>query len=271
MRLQTLLSRLFPPQHGTVLALAIAASIAGCVVLFIILQMLPGPARKRLIVLATFLAGLYYAAEFFWPSTNNPLTFALTPMGDFASVLAAFTVGLGIYSLIRIHVGNVARQRGSWGNSIVLLLCIVFMAIAGLWFEDSSNPSLKMIYRSLFRDVLANYDGAMFAILAFFIVSAAYRAFRIRSAEATLLMLAALVVMLGQVPLGQAITHNLPEKGYFTSIFRVENVSNWLLMWVNGPAQRAISFGLGVGALAIGLRVWLSLERGAYFEAKTEE
>src|SRR5437764_852980 len=85
-----------------------------------------------------------------------------------------------------------------------LFASMVTMAVAGIGFENGR------FYRSIFQDLLANFDAAMFASLAFFIIGAAYRAFRIKSAEATLLMLSALVVMLGQVPIGQAITSGLP-------------------------------------------------------------
>ncbi|MGC8666844.1 MAG: hypothetical protein ACP5VE_01840 [Chthonomonadales bacterium] len=275
MNLQSFLERHFPRLHGAALTEAIIGASLGCVVLFAVLQALPPKGRKALIAWVTFVAGLFYATEFFWPpdpkTHENPLSFAVPGVGNITGVLAAFTIGLGVYSLVRIHGGNVLRLKQGWENSLVLLIGIVVMAVSGLAFERSPNPHLVMIYRSLFRDVLANFDAAMFAILAFFIISAAYRAFRIRSAEATLLMLAALVVMLGQIPIGQAITNGLPARGAYLSLLRLDNISNWLLTVVNAPAQRAINFGLGVGALAIALRVWLSLERGAYFDAKVEE
>lgn len=269
MNLQKALSTLFPPAQGPWRLWAPLLAAAACVLLFFMLQALPGRARKVLIAGMTFLAGLFYALEFFWPvdprTDENFLTFAVPTVGNVINVLAAFTLGLGVFSLVRIHVGKIVKLREGWGNSVVLLASLLIMAIAGLGFENT------IFFRSLFRDVLNSFDAAMFATLAFFIISAAYRAFRIKSAEATLLMVAALVVMLGQIPIGQYLTHWIPEKGTFASLFRLDNISNWLLLTVNAPATRAIGFGLGIGGLAIALRLWLSLERGAFFEAKAEE
>ncbi len=83
--------------------------------------------------------------------------------------------------------------------------------------------------------------------------------------EATLLLLAAFVVMLGQVPIGMAVTRGLPTEGPL-SHFRVEQMANWLMTGINAAAQRGILFGSSVGALAMSLRIWLSLEKGAFFE-----
>ena len=104
----------------------------------------------------------------------------------------------------------------------------------------------------------------MFSLLAFYIVSAAYRAFRIRSGEALVLMIAAVIVMLTPLPLGIAITNWIPEHSFWGN-FRIERIGEWLLMTVNSAALRAIAFGLGIGGLAMSLRIWLSLERGTYF------
>jgi hypothetical protein len=105
----------------------------------------------------------------------------------------------------------------------------------------------------------------MFSLIAFYIVSAAYRAFRIKSLEAGLMMAAAAIIMLALVPAGTAITNWLPETG-FLSIFRIERIGYWLLIGPNMAAQRAIGFGVAVGGLAMGLRIWLSLERGSFFD-----
>jgi hypothetical protein len=89
----------------------------------------------------------------------------------------------------------------------------------------------------------------------------------VRSAEAALMMITAIILMAGQVPLGMALTHWIPgaDPETLPGVLRIENFSYWVLSKLNMPVQRAIEFGLGLGALAMALRIWLSLERGTYF------
>ena len=94
----------------------------------------------------------------------------------------------------------------------------------------------------------------MFALLAFYVASAAYRAFRIRSLESALMMLAAILVMLGQIPFGLWISDDLPL------------VRLWLLEVPNSAAFRAIAIGSGVAGLIMAFRMWLSLEADKYNE-----
>jgi len=95
----------------------------------------------------------------------------------------------------------------------------------------------------------------MFALLAFFIASAAFRAFRIRTAEAGLLAVAALIVMLGRVPLSNALTEWLPEGA------RLQAVQEWIMNVPQNAAKRAILMGAALGVMATGLRVILGIER----------
>jgi hypothetical protein len=89
----------------------------------------------------------------------------------------------------------------------------------------------------------------MFALLAFFIASAAFRAFRARNVEAALLLGSAILIMLGRVPLGRAISGWLPW------------ISDWIIDIPNNAGRRAIMMGAALGAIATSLRVILGLER----------
>jgi hypothetical protein len=92
-------------------------------------------------------------------------------------------------------------------------------------------------------------QGTMFSLLAFFIASAAFRAFRMRSFEATLLAIAAVIVMLGRVPVGAQIWDKLPV------------ISDWIMNVPQMAAKRAIMIGAALGAISTGLKVILGIER----------
>jgi hypothetical protein len=124
------------------------------------------------------------------------------------------------------------------------------------------------VYHVLFHGLFFPLGATTFSLLAFYIASAAYRAFRVHTAEAGLMMAAAFVVMLGQVPVGEWLTHAIPADGTWRFL-RLEVVGDWIMKWLNMPAQRGILFGIAVGALAMSLRVWLGLERGTFFSEQS--
>ncbi|MDX1934339.1 MAG: hypothetical protein SFU56_17185 [Capsulimonadales bacterium] len=264
---------LFVPQSGPLLWLFIVGALLFGGLCLFLLTLAPPRARKPLIAAVTFLAGLFFAAEFFWPVATsgdnigkNFLTPYLKPVSDMTTVLQAFALGVGIYSLLNVHLRAIARRRQGWGFSVVLVGSILAIAVPALWKEyDRENTVARGLYTLAYDGGFNALNAAMFSIVAFYIVSAAYRAFRARSVEATILLCSALVVILGQIAVGQALTSWLPAEG-FAANFRLEILRNWILTRVNAPAVLAIELGIGIGALATSLRLWLSLEQGSYFE-----
>jgi len=109
------------------------------------------------------------------------------------------------------------------------------------------EPSLKMW---IFNKVFSPLQSTMFSLLAFYVASAAFRAFRARSVEATLLLAAGVIVLLAQVQMGE------------TATMAVGNVKSFLLGYILKAAERAIVIGMALGVLATGLRIVLGLERG---------
>lgn len=271
------------PHHGSAYFGKIAFGIFLVLVILGLLQAAPKQYRRGIIAVFTFVGGLYYFLEFFWPVKKGHDGNFLTPYQDLvanlSAVVGAFAIGLGIVSLIQFHSRNIMRRREGWGNSVALLCAAAAMAVFTIrdqyWgkqilFHDpfTGHPQDNHgIFILLFNGGLNSLDAATFSLIAFFIASASYRAFRIRSVESSLLMIAALIVMLASTTLGTAITSGVPAEGWRAN-FRIEHISEWLLTRLNAPAQRGIVFGLEVGALATSLRLWLSLERGAYFDAE---
>ena len=101
----------------------------------------------------------------------------------------------------------------------------------------------------IYTYVMVPLQGSMFAILAFFIASAAYRSFRARSKEAAVLLIAAVIVMLGRVPLGE---HLIPATG---------DITIWILNVLNAAVRRAILIGISLGAVALSLKIIFGQER----------
>jgi hypothetical protein len=101
----------------------------------------------------------------------------------------------------------------------------------------------------IYDHVFAPCNATMFALLAFFVASAAFRAFRARNVESALLLGSAIIILLARAPIGRAISTRLPA------------LAQWILDVPSNGSRRAIIMGAAVGAIATGLRVILGIER----------
>jgi hypothetical protein len=125
---------------------------------------------------------------------------------------------------------------------------------AGQIVEVRGDPPMTWgrdgrVFVWIYDHVFDPCNSTMFALLAFFVASAAFRAFRARNVEAALLLGAAIFVMLGRAPLGRSISDVFPDFG------------QWLIDIPNNAGRRAIMMGAAIGAIATGLRVIVGLER----------
>lgn len=285
------------PGQGLVIWVAIGL-LLGIALLFAFTQV-PSNLRRWIIVGFTFLAGLPYVLAYLWPkpigadlqndvprNLSEQIGFtinqAIDPVGKITNVLQAFLLGVGIFSLVRVHITKVRRKSENWGFSTVLLVCFALMTTVGFmdWrqrkFMDDNGllnePSNWGFFQYandlMFEGMYQQMDSAMFSMIAFFILSAAYRAFRIRSVEATVMMASALILMLNLMGAltyawGTGIESLVVQTGNpFFMNFKLNVMADWLRSTMQIPAIRAIDFGVFLGALAMGLRLWLGLEKG---------
>jgi hypothetical protein len=194
-------------------------------------------------LLVTFLSGAAIAALFFIPhykaqAVNSKLL-------EWTLVVYAFALILGSMSLWSSHARKVKNRAEGWMYSVVTLTSLVVITILGVWKGVGDGTPVGTIYNT----VNSPLASTMFALLAFVIASAAFRAFRARSVEATLLLVTAIVMMVGRVSIGPIISPHLP------------GMTEWLLDVPNLAAKRAIALGVGLGAVSMALKIILGIER----------
>jgi len=182
----------------------------------------------------------------------EPTYNSLATSGRSASaVISAFAVGLSVMLLSRNHARRIMRKR-TMIESSVLLICLWSMLVVGFFrfVVYGIRPSGDYMVQRLFNGIVAPGDSTIYAILAFFIASAAYRAFRARTIEATILLVAGIVVMLGKAPIGELLWGGLPD------------VSNWILNVINTAGSRVILMSAILAMIALYIRIILGYERG---------
>lgn len=200
--------------------------------------------RLQIPLAITFFVGMFMLLQFFVPHKLGYDVYEA--LLSWARIIGAFALVLGVGSLFQRHLERIRRRRQDWGYSVVTLISFAVMVVVGIaWGKDKGTP-----FHWLFMNVQVPLDATMFSMLAFFVASAAYRSFRARSTEATLLMLAAVVVMLGRVPVGEQISKHLPA------------ATEWIMSVPTVAAKRGIIFGVALGAIATSFRIIFGIERG---------
>lgn len=202
--------------------------------------------KRTIPFLITLVVGLYMLVGFFVPHPGVATTYG--DMQQWAIVVVGATYVLGVANLLRINWQKVARREQDWLFKAVLIAGLLVTMAIGFsegtrYSEDSSK--FQWIYRTFYSSMAAT----MFALLAFFIASAAFRAFRIRSVEAMLLAIAAFILMLGRVPLGHSISPIIPD------------AADWLMEIPQNAAKRGILIGAALGVVATGIRLILGIEK----------
>lgn len=204
--------------------------------------------RREIPMVLAFVAGLLLILDFFIP-VLEPVTEMLN---SWFLVVVAFAIYVGIFNLLRVNYFKIKLKQEDWPYSIPLIIMVISMGAIGIFFGIEEGT----IFLWLFRNCMAPMQATMFSLLAFFVASASYRAFRARNFEATLLLLAAVIVMLGQVPLGTAW---VPD--WVPWYLQFDAWKDWIMDIGNTAGQRAIMIAAALGVVSASLRILLGIER----------
>ncbi len=205
------------------------------------------------IAIVAFFGALTLSAWFIDNETIE--TFANDDATQFFDIIAAFAVFLGALNLLKLQFIKVLKQQSGWIYSAIAIASFFFAFIIGFFIrgayfvgEDvyfsqkaaetailSSGSSEVVVpvdwgahvqtdgslFQWMFKYIFSPLSATMFALLAFFVASASFRAFRARNFEASLLLVAGIIIMLGRVPVGSLI-------------------SSWTIMYI-------LAFSIGIG------------------------
>ena len=191
---------------------------------------------------------------------------------EWFNILAVGAMILGGGNLIKLHLMKVSGQRKGWGYSVVTIVCFSATIIIGMtkmgvhpnelypnyawsgyYLEEGSG--LWWIYQHM----IVPLTSMMFAMLAFYVATAAFRAFRAKNTEATLLLITAGVVLLGRTYAGVWLFEGwLPD---WMQWLRFDNLTVWIMDIPNTAGTRAITIGIALGVVATSLRILLGVDR----------
>ena len=146
---------------------------------------------------------------------------------------------------------------------MVFFLAVLAGAGAGIGKYNDPGTSSRAFSDFIVLRIISSVTATVFSLLAFYMAAAAYRAFRVRTWEAGLMMTSALIVMLGQTPFGLYLTSWMGEK--FNALW-LPNIAAWILRVPNTAVFRGLIFGIMLGSVSTALRYWLSMERSVRAE-----
>jgi hypothetical protein len=211
---------------------------------------------KRQIPLAlTFIVGMI--VTFDWFISWDPLQSLTTTLMNYQIVMVAFMMGFAGVNLVYLHSRRIQRNMSENKLydallSAVLLACLFIWIIVGVGLGMGSDQ-----YTWLFNTFNQSLSATAYAATLFYLASATYRVLRIRSAETGILLLVGAITICANIPL-------------FTAYFPILGT---ILVWISDGlvkySYRAITIGVGLGGILMGVRTLLAMETG--YLGATEE
>lgn len=205
--------------------------------------------KKEIPIAITFILALFYVVANY--VTGVPVLESMKKaLDEWYLVVAAWMVLVGSVNLTQIHGRRVASKKEGWFFSAWLILCLYGMMFFGIFVAKGTT---HVGWTFMYNQLIAPMNATVYSTLVFYIGSAAYRAFRVRSLEASVLLITAMIMMLGRVPLGRMLLGGHPA---------LTQMADWILSVPNSAGMRGIQIGACLGGIATALRIALGIERG---------
>ncbi len=203
--------------------------------------------KKTVPFLLTLGVGLFTFLYFYVP--HNLMQILWEEAATWGVIVSGGAMLVGVVSMIRTYYKKSLNKEDP-NRYFALITIVSFFAMTLIGFFGGIKPGT--LFNDLFLNVMAPLESTMFSLLAFYIASAAFRSFRLKSFSAGLLLVSAIIVMLAQVPTGEMISSYIPV------------LKDWILDYPNVAAQRAILIGIGIGSIATALKIILGIDKSVF-------
>lgn len=190
--------------------------------------------------LITLVVGLVLTLDFF--VTISPINKVSAIILSWMPLIGSFAVVAGGLNVIIVNQNAIRKRASGWSKNLVTIVFLLVTVVIGL-AQGTSSPA----YSFLYYRVLIVCGNTLGGLLAFFVASSCFRAFRAKNVESFLLLAAGALVLLGQSSYGQVIWSAFPSIG------------QWIIDFPNLGAQRGLLIASGMGFISVSLRTTLGI------------
>jgi hypothetical protein len=209
---------------------------------------------RLILVVITVSAGVIVLLSFVFESEMLALLRGV--FVEWAVIVVAFTMFLGVLNVLRVHGQRIQNKQGRV-YSLILIFSFLAVFIPGIMSPDRVPQHLKefvgpagSVVDFAYQYVQRPLQATLFSLMAFFVATAAWRAFRIRSAASLVMFIAALLVLLGSIKL------NVGE-GWGV----ITEAKNWASSVPAMAGARGMLLGIVLGTIVTGLRLLSGIDR----------
>jgi hypothetical protein len=200
--------------------------------------------RRRIPFFLTGVLGGLVISEYYIQIST--LSQAVNILTDWTTTIFSLGMIVGMFTVARHHYGIILKKTPKvWYFSVWIMVLMFSTFFIGVVLS-TVHPVYEWIYY-----YFTIWSGAINRVLpAIFLLSASYRAFRIRTVETTLFLIASLIIVITYMPVISLIAPEMKD------IY-----GNWLVTIPNTGMVQGLTIGTSVGALCIGFRILLGKEK----------
>ncbi len=199
--------------------------------------------RRTLPTAIAMVIGVWFAVEYFFdfgPALSGVTGF----VSSWTGILAAGAMLVGGISVLLRYGSLVSKGEGSSWYAIIVIISTLIMFVSGI-----PIPALEPAYQWMNTVVRDPVNLAAYAMVFFFITSAAFRSFKIRSLDTALMVIAAFFAFIMNAPMASAISPMLVAPG------------EWLASVPLFAVRRATTISSYMGIFLLWLRATLGMEK----------